>query len=230
MEGDLIAVRYNCLPPQGTHHRPHNNIIPKRVGAGVVSCRRPAKLNEAPEIHRVSRAPDEKQRIEQREVVPLHSEFDDGRRRACGLSGQVIRPPLGLRPLRGGVEASAEVPEMPAPVQVDPLQDGCDMRVERPVIENDVLIVPDRNPGQGHAISPLAFIAVNSIVLSATGHRFARQACAFVSAVMVPAKLARLFGAVQFPERNTAKGTTPALRDDSPPTQEGLNISKAIRR
>ena len=37
------------------------------MGAAVVCRRRPAKLNETPEVHRSRRAPNEKKRLEQRE-------------------------------------------------------------------------------------------------------------------------------------------------------------------
>jgi hypothetical protein len=145
------------------------------VCAAVVCWRRPAKLNETPEVHRGSRAPDEKKRLEQREIIPLHGKFEDRRRRPCGLSGQIIRPPFRLRPLRGGVEAAAEVPEVLALVQVHALQDRSDVHVERPVVENDVLVAPERNTWQGHAILSSCLPCDEAMLFSPTRRRSARR-------------------------------------------------------
>ncbi len=169
MEGNLIPVRYNALLPQGPHHRTCNEVIPRRVGTGVISRRRSAKLNETPEINRSGRAPDEKKRIKHREAIPLHRELYDRRHGPRDLCGLIICPQFGLRPPRRGVKATPKVPEMLANVQIHGLQDGSDVCVKRPVVKNNLLIVPDRNSWQGHTISPLAYIATTSIYCPRSG-------------------------------------------------------------
>ncbi len=95
MEGNLVSVGYNGLLAQGCHHRTHNEIVPKRLGTAVVCGGRPAELNEAPEVNRRSRAPDKKQRIERRDVVPLQGEFDDCG--CCAFSGLKQVDDLSIR-------------------------------------------------------------------------------------------------------------------------------------
>jgi hypothetical protein len=102
-------------------------------------------LNETPEVNRGRGASYKKEHIEGREIVPLDSECDDCRCRTNGLGGQVIRPPLGLHALRGGVETTAKIPQMLASAEVHAMHDRSDVSIQRPMVKNDILIAPNRN-------------------------------------------------------------------------------------
>src|SRR5262249_5632228 len=142
---------------------------------------------------RVSRTTDEKQRLEQRNIIPLHRKLDDRRGRACSLSGQVFRPSFGLNPMAGRIESAAKIPETLALVQVHASQDRSHVRVYGPMVKKGVLVVPDRNPYQRHAITPLRSCVASRLFSAIGRHLATRRAGQLEGILLAPAPYSGYF-------------------------------------